>query len=229
MAARVVGSSSVSWSPARPRIISPSAQNVMPSPYAGLRPSCHQTVSTSPSMYLRNSQARRDLPIPAGPMTLTRRGRPSRLVAWNRSRSWRSSSSRPTNGASRPSARPTPPRWATTRTARQAGTGATLPLSVCSATGSKTMASPAARIVASPTSTVDGSATPCRRLAVLTMSPETIPWSWRPGSPLPRPSGRPPGARCRDRDRAPSRPGRRRPGRPARRRPRARWARPTAP
>ena len=30
-------------------------------------------------MYLRNSQARRDLPIPAGPMTLTRRGRPSRV------------------------------------------------------------------------------------------------------------------------------------------------------
>ena len=44
--ARVVASSSLSASPARPRTISPRAQNVMPSPYAGLRPACHQTVSS---------------------------------------------------------------------------------------------------------------------------------------------------------------------------------------
>ena len=37
---RVVASSSVSARPARPRTISPSAQNVMPSPYAGERPWC---------------------------------------------------------------------------------------------------------------------------------------------------------------------------------------------
>ena len=35
---RVVGSSSVASRPARPRTISPRAQNVMPSPYAGERP-----------------------------------------------------------------------------------------------------------------------------------------------------------------------------------------------
>ena len=59
----------------------------------------------APSMYLRNSQARRVLPIPAGPMTETRRARFSRPVAWNRSLSRRSSSSRPTNGASSASER----------------------------------------------------------------------------------------------------------------------------
>ena len=67
--------------------------------------------------------------MPAGPMTETRRARRSRLVAWNRSLSRRSSSSRPTNGASSASARFRPPRSATTRSARQAGTGAAFPLS----------------------------------------------------------------------------------------------------
>ena len=65
MAALVVGSSSLSASPARRRIISPSAQNVTPSPYAGERPRCHQTVSTRPSRYFSSSQASRLLPMPA--------------------------------------------------------------------------------------------------------------------------------------------------------------------
>ena len=56
-----------STSPARPRTISPRAQNVIPSPYAGLRPACHQTRSSRPSRCLRNSQASRDFPIPPGP------------------------------------------------------------------------------------------------------------------------------------------------------------------
>ncbi len=127
-------------------------------------------------MYLRNSQASRDLPMPPAPITLISRGRPSRVVAWNRSLSSRSSSSRPTNGASSVSARPTPPRWATTRTARDAGTGLALPLSAWSDVASKTIALPAAWRVASPTSTVDGAAAPWRRLAMLTMSPVTMPW-----------------------------------------------------
>ena len=42
------------------------------------------------------------------------------------------------------------------------------------------MAPPAARWVASPTRTVDGGATLWSRLAVLTMSPATIPWSVAP-------------------------------------------------
>ena len=46
--ALVVASSSVSSSPARRRIISPSAQKVIPSPYAGERPSWNQTVSIEP-------------------------------------------------------------------------------------------------------------------------------------------------------------------------------------
>ncbi len=114
--------------------------------------------------------------MPPGPMTLTRRGRRSRPVAWNRSLSRRSSSSRPTNGASRASLRLRPPRSATTRRARQAGTGAAFPLSACSPAGSKAIARDAARSVASPTSTVPGAATDWSREAVLTMSPATIPW-----------------------------------------------------
>ena len=40
-----------------------------------------------------------------------------------------------------------PPRWATTRSARHAGTGADLPLRTCSPTASKAIAALAARIV----------------------------------------------------------------------------------
>ena len=68
-----------------------------------------RSVSTRPSRYLLNSQARRLLPMPAGPMTETSRARCSRPVAWNRSLSSRSSSSRPTNGASSVSVRLRPP------------------------------------------------------------------------------------------------------------------------
>jgi hypothetical protein len=60
--------------------------------------------------------------------------------------------------------------------ARHAGTGLTLPLRTWSPAASKTIALPAARKVASPTSTVDGGAAAWSRLAVLTMSPATIPW-----------------------------------------------------
>ena len=67
--------------------------------------------------------------MPAGPTIDTSRGRPSREVAWYRSLSIRSSSSRPTNGASSASLRFRPPTSATTRRATHAGTGATLPLS----------------------------------------------------------------------------------------------------
>ena len=49
-----------------------------------------------------------------------------------------------------------PPRSATTRRARQAGTGAALPLSACSPAASKAIARDAARSVASPTRTVPG-------------------------------------------------------------------------
>ncbi len=130
----------------------------------------------TPSVYFENSQPRRLLPIPAGPITDTSRARRSRPVAWNRSLSRRSSSSRPTNGASTVSDRLRPPSSATTRTARQAGTGLVLPLSVCSPASSKTIALSAARCVAAPTRTMPGAAADWRRLAVLTRSPATIPW-----------------------------------------------------
>ena len=83
IAARVVSSSAPSASPARRRIISPSAQNVTPSPYEGDRPRCHQTCSTTPSRYFSSSHASRLLPMPAWPTSETRRARRSRPVAWN--------------------------------------------------------------------------------------------------------------------------------------------------
>ena len=94
--------------------------------------------------------------------------------------SGRSSSARPTKGGSRTSERPRPPRSATTRPARQAGTGAALPLRTCSPAGSKAIARDAARIVASPTRTVPGGATDWSREAVVTRSPATMPWPVAP-------------------------------------------------
>ena len=127
-------------------------------------------------MYLVSSRAIRLLPTPGTPVIDTRRGRLSRAVARTTSRSSRNSSSRPTNGASSWSVRPRPPRSATIRMARNAGTGATLPLSTWSPAGSKAMAEFAACSVCSPTRTVPGAATLWRRDAVLTMSPATRPW-----------------------------------------------------
>ncbi len=173
---RVVWSSSPSASPARRRTISPSAQKVTPSPYDGDRPRCHQTVSTTPSRYFSSSQARRLLPIPACPTSETSRARRSRPATWNCSLRKRSSSPRPTNGGSRTSARWRPPRSAMTRSARNAGTGAVLPLSSVSPAASKAIADAAARLVASPTRTVPGGATDWSRDAVLTRSPATMPW-----------------------------------------------------
>ena len=201
----------------------------MPSPYAAIGRRATRRRSTRPSMYFRNSQARRDLPMPAGPMTLTRRGRPSRPVAWKRSLSWRSSSSRPTNGASSASDRPTPPRCATTRRARHAGTGLTLPLRTWSPAGSKTIAPAAARWVASPTSTVEGGATLCSRLAVLTMSPLTMPWLVAPRVTAASPVRTPARTSMPGPGRGPRPPARGRRGRHARRRPRGRSGRPRAP
>ncbi len=80
--ARVVASSSVSSSAQRARTISPNAQKLMPSPYAGERPACQYMVSARPSTYFRNSHARRLLPMPAGPISDTNLGCFSRPVAW---------------------------------------------------------------------------------------------------------------------------------------------------
>ena len=84
--------------------------------------------------------------------------------------------SRPVNGASSVSLRFRPPRSATTRIARYAGTGLALPFRSWSPAGSNAIALDAVRSVASSTRTVPGGATDWRRLAVLTRSPATIPW-----------------------------------------------------
>ena len=67
-------------------------------------------------------------------------------------------------------------RSATTRRARQAGTGLALPLSACSPACLEGDGRDAARWVASPTRTVPGAATDWSRDAVLTRSPATMPW-----------------------------------------------------
>ena len=58
--------------PARIRTISASAQYDTPSPYDGQRPWCQRIVRSMPSRYFWSSQASRDLPIPAMPITETR-------------------------------------------------------------------------------------------------------------------------------------------------------------
>ncbi len=142
-------------------------------------PGARAACSATPSMYLKNSQASRDLPMPAMPVTAPGgpAGPPCRR---GRSLTSRSSRSRPTNGASRPSdfSGPAP-----------AGHHAQRPLELDRLAlaleavlpgilvGDRRLGGPR---VASPTSTVPGSASVWIREAVLTRSPATIPW------PLPR-------------------------------------------
>ena len=94
---------------------------------------CHQTLATRPSRYFSNSHARRDLPIPATPTTESRCAFSSSAEAWKSSLTSRSSRSRPTNGGSSPAERPSPPRFAITRSARQSWSGSVLPFSSCDA------------------------------------------------------------------------------------------------
>ncbi len=79
-------------------------------------------------MYLKNSQPGRDLPIPPIPVTETRKALRSSALAWKSSFNMRSSRSRPTNGASKPSALSAPRPPETTRSARHTGTSPVLPL-----------------------------------------------------------------------------------------------------
>jgi hypothetical protein len=174
MRSRVAVLSSYSRSPARRRIISPRAQNAIPSPYAGERPSWNQTVSTSPSRYLRNSQARRVLPIPAGPMTDTSRPDPrgsSReevleqeevLVAADEGRL----EGLPVAATDLGHDAERPP----------GGHRRGLALSSLFAGRLECDRRPRRNGGRPPTSTEPGEATDCSRAAVLTMSPATIPW-----------------------------------------------------
>ena len=134
-------------------------------------------VSTSPSMYLRNSHASRLLPMPAGPMTDTSRSRALAPVAWNRSLSRRSSSSRPTNGASR-RLRAVPPADARPRHAARARP-APAPLALERLLAGRLERDGAAGRALGRLAHEDRSraaATDWRRAAVLTRSPATMPW-----------------------------------------------------
>ena len=131
-------------------------------------------------MYFSNSQAVRDLPIPAIPIAETRCAFRSSADAWNSSLTRRSSRSRPTNGGSRPPDFSAPARPAVTRTARQSGIDSAFPFISCEPASAYRIAASVARFVVSPTSTVPGSAADWMREAVLTRSPATIPWPWAP-------------------------------------------------
>ncbi len=99
--------------------ISPSAQNVTPSPYAGDRPTCHVDLIDEAVEVLLELP---DDPALADPRLAGQRHEVDPAIArrrqWKRSLSRRSSVSRPVNGASSVSLRFRPPRSATTRIAR---------------------------------------------------------------------------------------------------------------
>ena len=123
----------------------------------GSGPRCHQISSSRPSMYLSNSHASRDLPIPATPITETS----ARLALVGRGMEQfldepqlgaRGRRTAPRDASTRPS----PPRPATTRTARQRRRGSALPFSSCWPASSYAIAASVIRRVASPTRTVPG-------------------------------------------------------------------------
>ena len=176
--ARVVASSSVSARPARPRTISPSAQNVIALAVGRRAAVVPPDVLDDAVDVLHELPREPALADPAGPddrhepRAASRGGRveqvleqPQLVVAPDERR------------LERRRARLRPPRSATTRSARHAGTGRALPLSACSPAGSKAIAVRRRALdVASPTSTVPGGATDWSRAAVLTRSPATMPW-----------------------------------------------------
>ena len=131
-------------------------------------------------MYLSNSHPRRDLPTPAGPETTTSRGVFRSTEAWKRSFSARSSTSRPVNGASRPSARFLPPTPESTRMARKSCSGCSFPFNSKLPASSNKMEDSESLLVPASTSTVPEPATDCTREAVFTASPATMPSPWAP-------------------------------------------------
>ena len=146
-------------------------------------------------MYFSNSQASRDLPIPAIPMIETSCARCSSTEAWNSSFTSLSSRSRPTNGASRPVERIEPRARRRPRGAlATAAPARPFPSARATPASSYAIDASAARFVDSPTSTVPGSAADWMREAVLTRSPATMPWPSAPSvtaaSPVSTPGAR---------------------------------------
>ena len=143
-------------------------------------PSVPPDLLGQPVDVLEELPSRRDLPMPATPVTETSRVRCSSAVEWYSSLMSRNSLSRPTNGASRPTDLSAPARPAVTCRARQRCIGSALPFIACVPPSSYAIAASDARRVASPTSTVPGSAADWMREAVLTRSPATMPWPSAP-------------------------------------------------
>ena len=232
---RVVASSSVSARPARRRTISPSAQNVMPSPIrrrAALVPVDRLEDAVDVLQELPGEAALADAGLAGdgqrGAPALARRGmeevlEQAQLVVAAHER------------ASRPSDRPWPPRLATTRRARQAGTGAVLPLSTCSPAASKTMARAGRSLGRLADEDRAGRRDGLQPAGGVDEVAGDHPWPVAPRVTAASPV-RTPGAGLEAaavgaavRGRAPRRPGRAPPGRPAPRRPRGRPACPRRP
>ena len=128
-------------------------------------------------MYFSNSQPSRDLPSPGSPTSTSRPGCRISSTPWKSSFSSRSSRSRPTSGASRPSARWAPPTDGDHRVDRPQRDRVDLALEVVGAhveVGDRRRRSAAGwsrRPRPAPARPTD-----CTRAAVFTASPATMPW-----------------------------------------------------
>ena len=170
---RAAAASSDSRIPASAFTISPSAQNVMPSPYGRQRPWRQVTRSGRSSSTARSSVARRLFPIPGSPTTVTSCTDDSRSARRNVSTRSVRSCSRPTNGVCvAASGCPTRLRASS---ARQARIGSAFPFASTLSCSPYAIAPSVVCIVASSTMTDPTGAADWRRAAVFTTSPVTIP------------------------------------------------------
>jgi hypothetical protein len=115
------------------------------------------------------SAARRVLPSPAAPSTVTRTGARSATARSKHASSRASSSCLPTKGVSKRRSNGGAP--SRTAGSRYAGTGSALPLRSSGAIGSSSTASRTRRLVSSPSRIAPGAAACSRRAATLTASP----------------------------------------------------------
>ena len=155
--------------PPAPRTISPSGQNVIPSPYAR---QCPVRNVARPSARATSSLARRDLPSPGTPRIVKSRHERSSSTRASAPARRSSSVARPTNGPS--SLRTTPVAARSTSLSRQASTGSLLPLRLSGSTGSASTAPATSRCVSRPIRTPPAPAAASSRFAVFTTSPVTI-------------------------------------------------------
>ena len=138
----------------------------MPSPYGTQR-----AVSTSAAALCKNSWARRDLPTPAGPLTVTSRHIRSFATLSSSVSSSESSRARPTSGTSTRRGNAVAP--ATVARTRHAATGARFLFAATLGTASSSAAWATSLRVAAPMRISPRAAASSRRFAVLTASPVT--------------------------------------------------------